>query len=261
MSDSLLLSDDSPNSLYLRLIYREFTLAEIVEKTLTREIKLYYDLYVPESTRKLPLIIAMHGYGGDKSSMMRLVRRINERDFAIASLQGPHQHLVYPTKENPTLGFGFGWLTNFHAEDSVALHHSAVKEIIHTAVASGRIDRDRVFLLGFSQACGVNFRFAFTHADLIHGVIAICGGIPGDWETPNKYSGENIDVLYIAGERDEFYTPSRIEGYAEALRTRARSVSLHIMDAGHEVPRGAYLLIDRWLRGETTERTELNGNH
>jgi predicted esterase len=223
-------------------------LSETIEKTLTREIKLYYDLYLPESTHRLPLLIAMHGYGGDKSSMMRLARRINENDFAIAALQGPHQHLVYPTKENPALGFGFGWLTNFHAEESVAVHHSAVEEIIQTAAATERIDTSRVYLLGFSQACGVNFRFAFTHSNLIAGVVAICGGIPGDWETPDKYSGENIDVLYIAGERDEFYTPTRIEGYAAALRTRARSVSLHIMNAGHEVPRDAYSIIDEWIK-------------
>jgi predicted esterase len=93
----------------------EEILSEVIEQTLTHEIKVYYDFFLPDSTRKLPLLIAMHGYGGDKASMMRLARRINEKDFAIATLQGPHQHLVYPTKENPTLGFGFGWLTNFHA--------------------------------------------------------------------------------------------------------------------------------------------------
>jgi phospholipase/carboxylesterase len=133
-------------------------------------------------------------------------------------------------------------------EESVALHHSAVREIIRHAENSGRVDTSRVFLLGFSQACGVNFRFAFTHSDLIAGVVAICGGIPGDWDTGEKYSGSSIDVLYISGERDEFYSPQRIEDYAAALRTRARSVSLRILSSGHEVSRESYSIMDEWLR-------------
>ncbi|MEP7270494.1 MAG: hypothetical protein ABI882_03270 [Acidobacteriota bacterium] len=231
-------------------------MSETTERTITQPLNIYYDLFVPEGNGRLPLVIAMHGYGGDKTSMMRLMRRINERDFAIATLQGPHQHLVYPTKDNPTLGYGFGWLTNFHPEESVAIHHAAVREIIREAEASDRIDTKRVFLVGFSQASGVNFRFAFTHAHLVAGVVAICGGIPGDWETEGKYRGEAIDVLYIAGARDEFYAPLRIAGYAESLRLRARSVELHMLDAPHEVPKEAYPIIDSWITERAKESRE-----
>lgn len=223
-------------------------MSDIIARTIAHQFTVYYDLYVPDGEGKVPLLIAMHGYGGDKSSMMRLVRRINETDYAIAALQGPHQHLVYPSRENPTLGFGFGWLTNFHPEQSVELHHAAVRQIIREAAENSRIDTSRVFLLGFSQASGVNFRFAFTHADLVRGVVAICGGIPGDWDVEGKYQGEMIDVLYVAGSRDEFYAEKRIEGYAESLRKRARSVDLQMFDAPHEVPRSSYPVIDAWLK-------------
>lgn len=220
---------------------------EIIERRVTVEFPCYYDLYIPEGEKPKPLVIALHGYGGDKSSMMRVMRRINERDFAIACLQGPHQHLVMPTKESPKLGFGFGWLSNFNPEESVAMHHALIGQIIETLRVSGQADTSNVFLLGFSQACGANFRFAFTHGDLIRGVVAICGGIPGDWETEGKYQSDAIDVLYIAAERDEYYTPDRMRQNAEALRSRARSVELRFFDAGHEVPRDAYPVIDEWL--------------
>lgn len=95
---------------------------EPIERRIEQTFPCYYDLYLPESDAPKPLLIALHGYGGDKRSMMKLARRINERDFTIAALQGPHQHLVMPTKESPTLGYGFGWLSNFKPEDSVALH-------------------------------------------------------------------------------------------------------------------------------------------
>jgi phospholipase/carboxylesterase len=226
-------------------------MAELTECRIFQEFPCYYDLYVPDGNALNPLVIAMHGYGGDKSSMMKLARRINDRDFTIAALQGPHQHLVMPTKEPPALGYGFGWLSNFKPEESIALHHRLVNQVIDELVGSGRADGTRVFLMGFSQACGVNFRYAFTHPGRVRGVVAICGGIPGDWQQPGKYEGGQLDVLYIAAERDEFYTPERMRQNAEALKSRARSVELRFFDAKHEVPREAYSTINEWLKAKS----------
>ncbi|MBS1791640.1 MAG: hypothetical protein JST85_28280 [Acidobacteria bacterium] len=225
-------------------------MAEPIEHRTEQTFPCYYDLYIPESDTPKPLLIALHGYGGDKISMMKLARRINDKDFVIAALQGPHQHLVMPTKESPKLGYGFGWLSNFKPEDSVALHHRLVNQIIDELGDSGETDTHHVFLMGFSQACGVNFRYAFTHADRVQGVVAICGGIPGDWEAQDKYASGEIDVLFIAAERDEFYTPDRMRENAERLRRRARSVELLFFDSKHEVPRDSYSVIDEWLRNQ-----------
>jgi predicted esterase len=178
--------------------------SETTEFRIVQEFPYYYDLYNPGGDRPRPLIIALHGYGGDKSSMMRLMRRINDRDYIIAALQGPHQHMVLPGGASSQPGYGFGWLTNFKPEESVDLHHRLVLEIIERLKNSGEVDASRIFLLGFSQAAAVNFRFAFTHNDLVKGVVAICGGIPGDWQSEGKYQSGEIDVLYLATERDEF---------------------------------------------------------
>jgi phospholipase/carboxylesterase len=229
-------------------------MSEVIERRVVQQVPLYYDLYVQEDGRPKPLVIALHGYGGDKGSMMRLMRRILRAgedgacDYVIACPQGPHQHLVMPTEESPKLGYGFGWLSNFKPEESVAMHHRLIREIIETLTSAGEADASRVFLVGFSQASGANFRFAFTHGDLIRGVVAICGGIPGDWETEGKYQSDVVDVLFIAAERDEYYTPDRMRRNAEALRLRARSVELRFFDAGHEVPRESYPAIDEWLK-------------
>jgi predicted esterase len=235
---------------------RRKEMAEIIERRVVQPFPLYYDLHVPEGETPKPLIIALHGYGGDKGSMMRLMRRIlrdGERDYVIACPQGPHQHLVMPTEKSPSLGYGFGWLSNFKPEESLATHHQLIREIVETLTSSGVADANQVFLLGFSQAVGANFRFAFTQGDLIRGVVAICGGIPGDWETEEKYQSGVVDVLYIAAERDEYYTPDRMRRNAEALRRHARSVELRFFDAGHEVPRESYTVIDEWLAGRISD--------
>ena len=237
-------------------------MAEVTERRIVQQFPLYYDLYGPEGEKPKPLIIALHGYGGDKASMMRLMRRAlrdgedGAGDYVIACPQGPHQHLVMPTEEAPTLGYGFGWLSNFKPEESVAMHHQLIREIIETLTSAGMADASRVFLLGFSQASGANFRFAFTHGDLVRGVIAVCGGIPGDWEAEGKYQSGVVDVLYVAGERDQYYTPDRMRRNAEALRRRARSVELRFFDAAHEVPRESYAVIEEWMKQQVNQYRE-----
>src|SRR5207249_3462577 len=84
----------------------------------------------------------------------------------------------------------------------------------------GVADRTRVFLLGFSQSCALNYRFAFTHPDVMHGVIGICGGLPGDWESSELYQQTKAAIFHLSGERDEYYPPARVAPYETQLRER-----------------------------------------
>src|SRR6266852_2790347 len=207
-----------------------------IERALTAEIKLYYDVVAAESG-PAPLLVTLHGYGASKWHALREAQAIAPRGFAIASLQGPHQHLREPKVPGGPLRFGFGWLTNFRPEESVAIHHRALLEMVESTVREGVADRKRIFLLGFSQSCALNYRFAFTHPNVLRGVIGICGGMPGDWETSALYQPTEAGVFHLSGERDEYYSTSRVSGYATKLRKRASNVEFKSYDAGHEIVR------------------------
>src|SRR5215212_4277168 len=128
---------------------------ETNERTLEARVKLYYDLHAPAVT-PAPLLVALHGYGSSKRHMMREAMQHAPEGFAVAALQGPHQHMREPREPGGPPRYGFGWLTNFHPEESVALHHRAVLDLINALVARGVARRERVFLLGFSQSCALN---------------------------------------------------------------------------------------------------------
>jgi phospholipase/carboxylesterase len=217
-----------------------------VENSLNGEIKLYYDLHKP-AVFPAPLLIALHGYGANKKQMMREALALSPDGFAIASLQGFHQHIKEPKEPGGPLRFGFGWLTNFHPEDSVAIHHKAVLDLIASLVADGAVNPKRMFLLGFSQTCALNYRFAFTHPEVLRGVIGVCGGIPGDWETSDSYRPTQAAVLHLAGTRDEYYPPSRVADYAERLRLRAQNVEFKSYDAAHEMVPSMREDVRAWL--------------
>jgi phospholipase/carboxylesterase len=218
-----------------------------VDCTFRIETKLYYDLYVPSAGDSGALLVALHGYGANKRQMMREARSIAPPDFAVASLQGFHQHMKEPKEAGGPVRYGFGWLTNFHPEDSVALHHRALLDLIAILVDGGVADAKRVFLLGFSQSCAINYRFAFTHTDRLCGVVGICGGLPGDWETSDLYAPTDAAVLHLHGTRDEFYPPARVGDYAARLRTRARDVEMKGYDAEHEITPAMREDVRAWL--------------
>jgi phospholipase/carboxylesterase len=225
----------------------------IIEKATEQRINLYYDLYVPESGegRPRPLLVALHGYEGNKESMMALAQKINSTDFIIASLQGPNGFFVRGEQESKPR-IGFGWMMQYKPAETIWLHHKTLISIIEDVAASYAVDRKAIFLLAFSQAVSLNYRFAFTHPNKIRGVIAVCGGIPGDWDE-EKYYQSATDVLIIAGEGDEFYPIERTATFKEAIARRARSVEFRAFSAGHVFPRESLPVINEWMM-ERTDR-------
>ncbi len=218
-----------------------------VERTLNAAVKLYYDLRAGEQP-SAPLLIALHGYGANKKQMMREAQQMAPAGFAVASLQGFHQHLKEPKEPGGPLRFGFGWLSNFHPEDSVRVHHQALLDLIQTLSDDETIDPKRVYLLGFSQTCALNYRFAFTHPEVLRGVIGICGGLPGDWETSESYKPTRAAVFHLAGEKDEFYPPARVSDYEARLKLRSQNVEFKSYDAAHEIVPAMREGVSAWLK-------------
>jgi phospholipase/carboxylesterase len=227
----------------------------VEERSLSAEIKIYYDVYVPgeDVEGRRPLLVALHGYGANKRQMMREARSCAPEGFAVASIQGFHQHIRDPKEEGGPLRFGFGWVTNFHPEESVALHHHAINNVLDSLVKEGACDPARLFLMGFSQTCALNFRYAFTFPDRLRGVVGICGGLPGDWETSELYKETAASVLYLSGTRDEFYTPERVADYGERLLLRARDVEVKSYDeAAHEMVPAMREDVKAWLQARAS---------
>ena len=224
------------------------------DRSLSAQIKIYYDVHVPDE-RPAPLLIALHGYGANKRQMMREARQMTPENFAIAAVQGFHQHMKEPKEPGGPLRFGFGWLTNFHPEESVAIHQQALFDLIETLVAEKVADPKKLFLLGFSQSCALDYRFAFTNPNVLRGVIGICGGLPGDWETNPSYQSTPAAVFHLAGQQDEFYTPDRVRDYAERLRLRASDVTFQSYEVGHDFAPEMRGDIQEWLKRKTLEPT------
>jgi len=197
------------------------------------EIDLYYDLWIPDDhDGPSPLLVSVHGYGAHKRYMMREARLVAPDNFVIASIQAPHPH-YRPTPDGYRIGYG--WLSDEKPEQHITLHHNFILNIIEKLDSEGVIDRSQIYLYGFSQACALNFRFAFTHGDILRGVIGICGGIPGDLDTNERYKPFEAETFYLYGDDDEFYTQEKFAAFDEKLRSRLSNYRSKQYLAKHEI--------------------------
>lgn len=213
--------------------------------TLSAEIKLYYDVDVPEGASNAPLLIAVHGYGAHKGYMLREATRVAPQGWVIASLQGPHQH--YRQTRDGGYRVGFGWLTEHRPEEYIRLHHDFVLRVIGKLAGEGRVDPSKVLLYGFSQACALNFRFAFTHPNALAGVIGVCGGIPGDLDSNEIYQRTSAETFYLFGDDDEFYTQEQFKTFDERLGKYLPNYRSNHYTARHEITDEMRIDIKDWL--------------
>jgi len=221
-----------------------------MEQFLSTRIRCYYELELPRGKqrgKRWPLLIALHGFQGNKDSMMRVARRIAGGRMIVASLQGPYQFYFRLGEDQNKYNVGFGWGTNFRMQESIELHHRNIQALIERQLGKYHADREQVFLLGFSQSCSFNYRFVFTYPRRVRGVIAVCGGVPGDWNENPKYRRARTHVLHIAATRDEWYSREKNIEFRRQLAERAASLDFRFYKSPHRFPRAAIPHIRRWI--------------
>ncbi len=203
----------------------------------------HYLLLAPDNVdAQTPLVVALHGFGGSPETMLRLTARLFERPPVIAALQGPYQFFLGAKTQD----VGYGWITNRRPSESIRLHREMVAHVLDEVGDDFGIPPGRRLLAGFSQAVALNYRFAATCLEMVRGVIAICGGLPGDWDE-GAYQPVSAAVLHMARRQDEYYPPHVTERYPERLRRRAADVEFHLLEGGHQIPSDGKRLLGPWL--------------
>lgn len=211
--------------------------------TFSTRLDCHYLLHVPEIVdSRTALIVSLHGFGQTPETMLKLSGKLFGSRHVIASLQGPNQFFL----NDKTFDVGFGWNTSRNAASSIRLHHDMVLHVLNEAGREYAIPPERRILAGFSQPVPLNYRFAATFPGAVRGVVGVCGGLPGDWETAG-YQPVTAAVLHIARREDEYYPPRVTEQYPARLRLRVKDPEFHLIDGGHRVPSGGHVIVESWL--------------
>ncbi len=218
------------------------------QHTFTAPLDCRYLLHIPADIGpKSRLVAALHGYGMNPESMLRLTVGLLGAEHVVAAIQAPNQYYVtsgvLPDRQSVP---GYNWGIAPHWGSTVRLHHDMVRQVLAELRERFHVGADRCALVGFSQPVGLNYRFAATHPDEVGAVIGICGGVPRDWEEP-KYRPVSAAVLHISRDEDEFYPVEMVQAFPQRLRLRARDVEFHLIPGPHRFPSKAGTIVRPWL--------------
>jgi predicted esterase len=207
-----------------------------------------YILHVPRQVDPQSLLVlTLHGYGSNPEEMLRLSLPALGENSVVASLRGPHHYYL---SGNPTAtetqAVGYSWGTRRHPEQNIRLHHEIVRGVAAQLRARFSIPARRTLLMGFSQPVGLNYRFIGTHPEHAGGILALCGGVPKDWEE-DKYQPVSAPILHISRSEDEFFPAQVAQGFPDRLRHHATDVEFHLIPGAHRFPSKAAPLIRAWM--------------
>ncbi len=175
--------------------------------------------------------------------MLRLSTPSVGEDCIIASLRGPNQYYSAGTPAGEDIGYNWG--TRRHGELNIKLHHEIVRAAATQLRERFGIPAARTVLMGFSQPVGLNYRLIGTYPKEAGGIIAVCGGVPKDWEEP-KYHRVTAPILHISRSEDEFFPTEVVRGFPDRLRHHAQDVEFHLLPGAHRFPSQARGLIQNW---------------
>jgi phospholipase/carboxylesterase len=117
---------------------------------------------------KQPTLILLHGRGTDEKDLMGLVPFLDER-LNVVSIRAPYR-------------FDFGGYTWFHLSatmepDRTTLEKSyqQLLDTVRSVIARKDVEKEKVFLMGFSMGSMISYLLALTKPDLFAGVAAQSG--------------------------------------------------------------------------------------
>jgi phospholipase/carboxylesterase len=208
---------------------------------------------VPEKmdlTRKYPLLVGLHGNGGNAEQILAaMAQGLKKEALILAAPQGAYANF-------PLLrGRHFSWEIQARDRELWKTADPLAVENLGLAVQAlkEKYPVSEVYILGFSQGAAYAFLTGFKYPGLAAGIICVGGTLP---ETGKEFSilddkeiagNEKFRVFIAQGNRDPAFPTGLGAANAEKLRNYGYEVEFLDYDGGHEIPPALLDRIRDWM--------------
>lgn len=152
------------------------------------EISFNYRLFSPKSKDNQPLVITFHGYG-DVEKECRIASSLGAGD----NQEVRSCYVLAPVVEDNV----------YLALSERDMLYSALKSIIDEMVASGKVDAERIYVMGNSFGGLATVEFAEKYPDIVAGAIVMCPALSYSQEsTSNLLQLKNVPVWFAQATND-----------------------------------------------------------
>ena len=177
-----------------------------------------YALFVPgnyDKEKKWPLIIALHGLGGNPQQFMRtrgLSEQAKKRGYIVAAPMGYNERGWYGVS-----GPKFGTKGGNDPENLSELSEKDVMNVLGIVKKDYNIDPDRVYLMGHSMGGGGTVHLGIKFADEWAALAPIAPAIMTHRPTELEKI-KTTPIIMVQGAKDVLVRPERVRPWAEQMK-------------------------------------------
>ncbi len=196
---------------------------------------LEYQVFLPEgysAERQYPLIIGLHGYGGDIAGFAKLWNLLRNRQVIYVVPEAP-----YPLKVGEKIGYSWSlWGLSDNDESFLRSTELSIDHVLNVLdEVRTKYAINQVFLMGFSQGCILTYVTGITHPERFTGLISFGGEMFMDIVESHLPDAKNLRVFIGHGEHDNVISVESAYKAAEALEKHAIDHRLDTFDGGHQI--------------------------
>jgi phospholipase/carboxylesterase len=200
-------------------------------------LALHRHLWNPAAKGDAPVLLLLHGTGGDENDLLPLVQLVAP-DAATLSVRGNVLEHGAP-RFFRRLSEGV-----FDLED-LRVRTGELAEFIDAAAAEYGFSTDRLFALGFSNGANIAASLLFSRPDVLAGGVLLRAMVPFEPDPVPDLSGKS--VLLVQGRNDSLIPGASAERLAALFKAAGANVELAWQPGGHQLNRGDVMVAQEWL--------------
>ena len=203
-----------------------------------------------DSTKTYPLVIGLHGYGASPKGFTALYDRAGKPQFIFAALQAP-----YPFGAGNDIGYSWTVRNGYDSTTGPLASRMSAEYVSRAATRLSAMYRvGDIYLLGFSQGCGMAYFAGIRHASQFKGIIGFGGGLDTTRITPDELNAAKHLRVFIAHGRDD-QTVEYARGVSAHAFLRGRGFDVTFVDfpGGHAVPEEPLKRAIQWMMGRSSK--------
>jgi len=188
--------------------------------------ELQYDFHKTSSSIQ-KVIVAIHGWQGDRNSMRPLIKSMNIQDAAWYLIEAP-----FPVKE------GSGWSWSYEISDGKWEVEEPERLLRHFfAELFAKYTSENIYVIGFSQGGLVCLDFVLLLDQPLGGVFSICGFLrePKIDKIRLHPIQKNTPILIGHGKNDDRVPVSASENAYRLLKNEKANVELFLYNGKHKI--------------------------
>lgn len=212
-----------------------------------KSLSLEYLIRKPlNKTKNPPLLLLLHGYGS------------NEEDLFSFADELPEELLIISARAPMSLGFGsFAWYSIHFNENTsnfsdIPEAKEALKKIgtfLEEIKELYNVDRQKVFLLGFSQGTILSIAFALNHPDKLQNIIALSGYVNQELLEDDFREKDHSHLYFFVshGSADQVIPVDWARKTPEFLESLKIRHEYHEYPVGHGVAPQNFFDLKKWI--------------